>query len=258
MHWAHIYPESELYNYEYFSQDDVCRLCWNKNANTDIYLKISEYTAEMCLSDIIKDCLQIDVTNDHLNKICNDCLSEIKRFHYYKLFCQETNAKLKIVFEKHSLTSRESSHTSVKIKIEDIEENYDNEGIDTYLDDTLVFGETEAMKQRKPTSKCRVCSKKFGYKVSLEEHISSAHVRSESHPCEHCGATYTRLRGLRRHLVAKHGKQAKNKPVEQNLLVHVTQTDGDKIDILKEVEYELKDGDNVLLLKHQDGDVYMV
>lgn len=477
MHWTHIYPENELYNYEYFSQDDVCRLCWNKNANTDIFLKISEYTTEMCLSDIIKDCLSIEVDNNHLNKICNDCLCEIKRFHYYKLFCQETDAKLKIVLEKHSLTT---SDTSVEIKIEDIEENYENNTIDTYLEDDLVFEQPETIKQRQPTTKvrkkylhkrsptycniccvdlntqeglsthnaelhgieangtlfkcfgcekrfksrksrishevnfckglkdgykcnlcdrylpkrcmyefhmrdhrhntltelpehifkcgkclklfktkelltlhmlehgkeknfvcdtcgrvftrqdylykhklthtgvkshqcphcefkatqrssltvhirkhtgerpyscdmcslrcisssnlrahrrrhlgvkkyeCRICSKKFGYKVSLEEHISSAHVRSESHPCEHCGATYTRLRGLRRHLVAKHGKQAKNKPVEQNLLVQVTQTDGGKIDILKDVEYELKDGDNVLLLKHQDGDVYMV
>lgn len=66
------------------------------------------------------------------------------------------------------------------------------------------------------------------------------------------------MRGLRRHLAAKHGKQAKSKNVEQNLLVQVTETDGGKIDILKEVEYELKDGENVLLLKHQDGDVYMV
>ncbi|XP_022819143.1 zinc finger protein 841-like [Spodoptera litura] len=479
MHWAHIYPDSELYNYEYFSQDDVCRLCWNKNANTDVFLKISEYTIEMCLSDIIKDCLHVEVDNGHLNKICNDCLSEIKRFHYYKLFCQETNAKLKIVLENHSLTT---SEPTVEIKIEDIE---DNDVIETYLDDNLVFEEPETIKQRQSTSKvrkkylhkrsptycniccidldtqeglsthnaelhgiedngtlfkcfgcekrfksrksrishevnfckglkdgykctlcdrylpkrcmyefhmrdhrhntltelpehifkcgkclklfktkellklhmlehgkeknfvcdvsiflistfflnvtphlhcllyrgcvykhnisytlsiqtqnnnlfiyyfrkhtgerpyscdmcslrcisssnlrahrrrhlgvkkyeCRICSKKFGYKVSLEEHISSAHVRSESHPCEHCGATYTRLRGLRRHLVSKHGKQAKTKPVEQNLLVQVTQTDGGKIDILKEVEYELKDGDNVLLLKHQDGDVYMV
>ncbi|PZC71494.1 hypothetical protein B5X24_HaOG213223 [Helicoverpa armigera] len=58
----------------------------------------------------------------------------------------------------------------------------------------------------------------------------------------------------RRHLGVKK-YEAKNKNVEQNLLVQVTETDGA---ILKEVAYELKDGENVLLLKHQDGDVYMV
>ncbi|CAB3222487.1 unnamed protein product [Arctia plantaginis] len=75
---------------------------------------------------------------------------------------------------------------------------------------------------------CSICNKKFGYKISLEEHISSAHVRSETHPCEHCGATYTRLRGLRRHLAAKHGKQSKRKTVEQNILVQVTDEDANQ------------------------------
>ncbi|KAL4714832.1 hypothetical protein ACJJTC_002691 [Scirpophaga incertulas] len=53
---------------------------------------------------------------------------------------------------------------------------------------------------------CAVCNKKFGYKISLEEHIATVHERSRSFACEHCGAIYTRQRGLRRHLAAKHRK----------------------------------------------------
>ncbi|CAH2062351.1 unnamed protein product, partial [Iphiclides podalirius] len=53
---------------------------------------------------------------------------------------------------------------------------------------------------------CTICSKKFGYKVSLEEHVASAHERSQTHACQQCGAVYTRVRGLRRHQLAKHAK----------------------------------------------------
>lgn len=477
MHWCQISTDSDQYNYEYFSNEDVCRLCWNKNADNDIVLKYAENSTEICLLDIIKDCLQIELEDTHLNKVCVDCLNEIKRFYLYKTFCQETDAKLRIILQKGFEDTKIKELSSDLIKSEDIDEVYDKiDDIDPYFDDTLEYVEDTEKKlksiskvrkkylsKRSPTYcniccldlesidslsqhnaelhgienngtlfkcfgcekrfksrktrishevnfckglkdgykcticdrflpkrctyefhmrdhrhntltelpehifkcskcvklfktkellklhmvehgkeknfvcdicgrvftrqdylhkhklthsgvkshqcphcefratqrssltvhirkhtgerpyscdmcpqrcisssnlrahrrrhlgvkkyECPICSKKFGYKISLEEHISSTHVRSESHPCEHCGATYTRVRGLRRHLAAKHGKQAKSKNVEQNLLVQVTETDGA---ILKEVAYELKDGENVLLLKHQDGDVYMV
>ncbi|XP_012546073.3 zinc finger protein OZF [Bombyx mori] len=54
---------------------------------------------------------------------------------------------------------------------------------------------------------CPICNKKFGYKTSLEEHVSSNHGRTEQHTCDHCSATYSRKRGLQRHLAAKHAKQ---------------------------------------------------
>lgn len=39
--------------------------------------------------------------------------------------------------------------------------------------------------------------------------MSSVHAQSETHACAQCGATYSRFRGLRRHLLAKHGKKVK-------------------------------------------------
>ncbi|GBP38222.1 PR domain zinc finger protein 15 [Eumeta japonica] len=52
---------------------------------------------------------------------------------------------------------------------------------------------------------CSVCSKKFGYKLSLEEHIASTHESLKSHTCATCGTAYSRIRGLKRHMRAKHG-----------------------------------------------------
>ncbi|CAG9134455.1 unnamed protein product [Plutella xylostella] len=51
---------------------------------------------------------------------------------------------------------------------------------------------------------CTICNKKFGYKASLDEHFASTHDRSSTHACQLCGATYSRVRGLKRHLAAKH------------------------------------------------------
>ncbi|XP_061385057.1 zinc finger protein 239-like isoform X2 [Danaus plexippus] len=50
---------------------------------------------------------------------------------------------------------------------------------------------------------CTICNKKFGYKISLKEHMST-HAPS-SYSCDQCSSTYSRLRGLRRHVLTKHG-----------------------------------------------------
>ncbi|KAG6463962.1 hypothetical protein O3G_MSEX014189 [Manduca sexta] len=104
---------------------------------------------------------------------------------------------------------------------------------------------------------CSICNKKFGYKVSLEEHIASFHERIELHPCEHCGATYSRIRGLRRHLATKHGKR--NKQEEEKItevVVENVHNDQEKEPIIKNLRYELKEGD-LLMIKNPDCEIFM-
>ncbi|CAG5037099.1 unnamed protein product [Parnassius apollo] len=119
---------------------------------------------------------------------------------------------------------------------------------------------------------CTICSKKFGYKISLDEHVASTHERSQSHPCQHCGAVYTRIRGLRRHLLAKHGKGkddeviskielSKNGDDTTNLHLKVfaenhPSAEGVKVDsILKDA---VKDMEPDFALKTQEDGVYIV
>ncbi|KAJ0169882.1 hypothetical protein K1T71_014488 [Dendrolimus kikuchii] len=121
---------------------------------------------------------------------------------------------------------------------------------------------------------CKICKKKFGYKLSLDEHISSTHEQSQSYTCDICGASYTRIRGLRRHQLTKHGKEGKMGNVANNVKVDkvdelpkITEADDDgkteKEVIIVNTQMkneqigviELKD---VLLVKNQDGDVYLV
>lgn len=89
---------------------------------------------------------------------------------------------------------------------------------------------------------CKLCDKKFGYKISLQEHISSIHERSEVHSCDECGATYSRFRGLRRHLAAKHGNQLRKSK---------------ELPIQNQPNTDEKEAENVLMIKNTDGSVFL-
>ncbi|XP_075989492.1 uncharacterized protein LOC142985290 [Anticarsia gemmatalis] len=476
MHWQEVVIDDDVYTYDYFLQDDVCRLCWNRNAVTDLFQEFIENDEETLVADVIKDFLDIDLSNMNPSKLCESCCNEIKRFYSYKKFCRESDEKLREILSKGPYELKIKELDLISVKDEVIDEDFDKS--DDFLDETTAYepeiekaiithskfrkkysqrrsstscdiccidlkskevlsahnselhgienGGTQfkcygcekrfkskkrrlshevnfckglkdgykcnfcdrylpkrciyerhlrdhrhntltelpehlfkcskcekrfktnellnahvlsehskekkyvcdvcgrifsrqdylykhkfthtgvkrhqcphcdfkatqrsslTMHIRKHTGErpytcdicpqrcisssnlrahrrrhlgvkkfeCAICNKKFGYKISLEEHISSTHVRSETHPCQHCNATYARVRGLKRHLASKHGVQVKNK-TDENILVQVTE-DCNKMNEIKNVEYELKDTDNVLLLKHQDGDVYMV
>lgn len=442
MYWDNIVIESDIYAYEYFLQKDICRLCWSKNANIEIFEENFENNSQKHIIDIIKDCLQIELLNVDPKKLCESCSNEVNRFYSFKRFCNETDNKLKEILLKglEELQNKRIDVNTVKDEVVDVDFNFD--GLGPFIEDTadcsddcnvntlishakfrqkyshkrtptycnlcclelgtkeklslhnsefhgcendgtvfkcfgcekrfrnkklrtshehnfckqlrdgykcnicdrylpkrcmyeyhmrdhlhntltelpeLIFkcrkcvstfkskellkdhmSEHEKSKNficdicgriftrqdylhkhklthtgvkpyecshcdfktvqrssltthiRKHTGdrpyscdmcpqkcisssnlrahrrrhlgvkkyECAICNKKFGYKISLEEHISSAHVRSESHPCEHCGATYTRVRGLKRHLAAKHGKE-NSKTITQNVLIQV-------------------------------------
>ncbi|XP_013184279.2 gastrula zinc finger protein XlCGF46.1 [Amyelois transitella] len=92
---------------------------------------------------------------------------------------------------------------------------------------------------------CNICNKKFGYKISLEEHVASAHERSQSFACEHCSATYTRRRGLKRHLAAKHGKHVKESDITATDNQDKTKKDELKSLEVKQSDFVISDSFNV-------------
>ncbi|CAH2987595.1 unnamed protein product [Chilo suppressalis] len=125
---------------------------------------------------------------------------------------------------------------------------------------------------------CTICSKRFGYKISLEEHVESVHERSQTYPCDVCGAIYTRARGLRRHLLAKHGKQKVDKPQPKDGSSACEESCGDqprdgvsakyddvylkivdnivddkKVTVRESEVYEIKNGGEFVLLNSESG-----
>lgn len=194
MFWCQISTDSELYNYEYFSQEDVCRLCWSRNADTELLHKLSENSTETCVADIIKDCLHIEVDDIHLNKVCENCYNEVKRCYFYKTFCQETDGKLRNILQKAFEESKIKDLTSDVIKSEDIDEVY--EEINTYFDDNIDF-EVPEEKKIKTNSKLR---KKYLHKRSptycniccldLETIESLSHHNAELHGIENNGTLF--------------------------------------------------------------------
>ena len=196
MHWCQISTDSELYNYEYFFHKDICRLCWSKHADTELLLKLSENTTEICIADLIKDCLQIELDDVHLNKVCVDCFNEIKRFYFYKTFCQSTDRKLREILQKGFEEAKMKHLKAEEIKNENTDEVYDE--MEAFLDDAFVdFEEKETQKKLKTNSKVR---KKYLHKRSptycniccldLETIENLSHHNADSHGIENNGTLF--------------------------------------------------------------------
>ena len=58
---------------------------------------------------------------------------------------------------------------------------------------------------------CHFCHKSFGYKKTLDGHISVMHENSGAFPCEICGKKFAVKSGLQQHLTTVHLKEEKYK-----------------------------------------------
>lgn len=100
--------DNDFYTYEYFLQDDVCRFCWNRNADQEISSKTEEIDVEKkhVLYYKIQECLNIDLCEEkwpnYPKNACMACCTKIEDFHNFKQFCQETNRKLYEIFKNHN------------------------------------------------------------------------------------------------------------------------------------------------------------
>lgn len=124
---------SNIYSYDYFQQDDVCRLCWNRNAFKKIMEISSDNDYNVIKTDIVEkiiDCLDIDLSHhNHPNKACDECFNQINKFHYFKKFCQETDKKLRKILNEGTKTVPSIDIIKLEydeVKIESIDDSFDN------------------------------------------------------------------------------------------------------------------------------------
>lgn len=100
--------DDDLYTYEYFLQGDVCRFCWNRNADQEICTKSKGIDVENnhMLYYKIQECVNIDLREEkwpnYPKTACVDCCTKIENFHNFKHFCQETDRKLYEIFKNHN------------------------------------------------------------------------------------------------------------------------------------------------------------
>ncbi|XP_061725897.1 zinc finger protein ZFP2-like isoform X2 [Cydia pomonella] len=214
--------DGDIYNHEYFLLEDVCRLCWKRNATQEISCKSVDNDTEYSipLLDQIRDCLDIILTHEcRPKKSCGRVFTRQDYLHKHKLTHTGTKQH---VCPHCGFRSTQRSSLIVHIRKHTGERPY---SCDMCPQRCISSSNLRAHRRRHFGLKkfhCTICDKKFGYKVSLEEHIESSHHRSQTHPCPHCGAHYSRKRGLKRHLTAKH---CENEPSEE----------GEKVDSLLEV-----------------------
>lgn len=195
--------DDDLYTYEYFLQEDICRFCWNRNADQEISSKTKEKDLEKkhALFYKIQECLNINLCEEiwpnYPNKACVDCCTKIVNFNNFKLFCQQTERKLCEIFKNHNNnTTAEVEVPTASVKIENIDEfpNLDltkTDSFDSFLDSLQNsdqdYKSQEEYKPNKKTLKsskykhkrtstyCNICHTDLKTKENFQIHNSQSH-----------------------------------------------------------------------------------
>lgn len=188
---------SDLYNYEYFLQNDVCRLCWSKNADRQISPKFSTNSDDINtgITYKIQECLGLDMDLENCPKnACNNCFIKVENFYDFKTFCRETDRKLREIIGNQISIEIEATPCDVKLEKIDDFPNFDifeskTESLDGFLDCLQSDSETEMKNQktkkvkvrnkkyqtkRSPTY-CNICRKDFESTEMFTQHNSEAH-----------------------------------------------------------------------------------
>ncbi|XP_052745684.1 zinc finger protein OZF [Bicyclus anynana] len=166
--------DSDMYNFEYFQQVNVCRLCWKTDPLSQLIEISTENTLKNDIVDKIIDCLEINLKPSSLPKnICSDCFDRIDKYYSFKKFCQKSDKKLREIL---------SNHENSTIKKEDVvgDETFDCfeslKGSDSEND--LKIEELRKYNKRKPKrtpSYCNICRLDFENAEKFEIHNSKCH-----------------------------------------------------------------------------------
>lgn len=146
---------SKDYNIEYFMQEDVCRLCWKRNAVQKLSANGNENDCESknSLLDQILHCLDINLAHDCLpNRVCNACCDELKRFYVFKNFCQETDKRLKEILQSNSTEINKDFKESeflIKTEKHDVPPHIDDDNLDELLETLHHSDSSENEKKQK-------------------------------------------------------------------------------------------------------------
>nr|XP_053623371.1 zinc finger protein 665-like isoform X1 [Plodia interpunctella] len=214
---------SDIYSYEYFLQDDVCRLCWCKKPETEIIswkMKTQSHN-KFTLFDKIQDCLDLDLTQMLFpQQACKSCCDNVEKFLKFRTDCKERERKLNEILKQ--------KNENVKIEKEEIL-NLELIKTDFVVNDAIFFDglhsdisdvdktgkrcddETRKSKKCKYKHKntatfCRSCKIDCKSKESLSKHNDEWHGIEEGsegklYKCFGCGKKHTSIKARRSHEV---------------------------------------------------------
>ncbi|XP_050676616.1 zinc finger protein 714-like isoform X2 [Leptidea sinapis] len=184
----------EEYTYEYFTQEDVCRFCWNKNAITELFnqeCSIESLELKDTLINKVKECLNIDITLVYTpSKACDQCCDKIESFYYFKRFCQETDKKLQdIINHRHKVQLEDNFIKNevdfdVNIGIKDSDEENDSEKNE-------LESKSSRYKPKRTPTYCNICCEDFKNLETLDKHKSESHgIEKGLFKCFGCDKTF--------------------------------------------------------------------
>uniref|UniRef100_A0A1E1WJY7 Protein krueppel n=1 Tax=Pectinophora gossypiella TaxID=13191 RepID=A0A1E1WJY7_PECGO len=194
---------SDLYTKDYFLQENICRFCWSKNANRDLFTNICEMDSEVNNPLIYKvqSCLDInldlEITTNYPKKVCEICFCKIESCFEFKRFCEDSDRKLREIFEKDDLNpSTHLTESANNLKLEKLDDFPEldlskSDTLDSFLDSlqpasptleespenigTTKKTKTSRYKPKRGSTYCNICCLDLKSRETLIQHNSESH-----------------------------------------------------------------------------------
>lgn len=102
MSWKTVTPNSDMYTYEYFLTEYVCRICWCQNGVKEITSDVPEdVETNLTIPEKLLEYIGVDLTvNPRPTKICPSCWKEVENISEFRSFCLTTQRKLYDILQK--------------------------------------------------------------------------------------------------------------------------------------------------------------
>lgn len=217
MSWRTVELSNDLYTYEYFLAENVCRLCWCQNGLKEITSRPSEdVETNVTIAEMIHECIGIDLSiNPRPTKICFSCLNEVENFCDFRSFCFATQSKLYDKLQIGSQEQVEPDQTNDESKLHDythdsngfsdleysainnLFEDLNNESVTV---ETLPVLKRKKRKKIKPETYCAQCKTDLGSQDMLTQHNADIHAIEKSlFKCFGCDRVFKNRKGCLRH-----------------------------------------------------------
>ncbi|XP_047518294.1 zinc finger protein OZF-like isoform X1 [Pieris napi] len=185
----HLELQFNLNSSEYFMQEDFCQLCLFKIGTGALQIT-------QCITEKIKECLDLDFTEEFPNRICKVCEIKIKQFYDFKQTCQDSYRKFRdflankpIKIESHQDDDSDNTHFEEELSsepeikpivIETMPIAIETEPIvnDTKLNVKDTKQVKKRIRKKRSDSWCYVCLIDFKTSEYLNKHREEHHENS--------------------------------------------------------------------------------
>ncbi|KOB79340.1 Uncharacterized protein OBRU01_00548, partial [Operophtera brumata] len=98
MSWKTVTLNSDIYTYEYFLTEYVCRICWCQEITSDTP---EDVETDVTIAEKLFECIGVELTiHPRPAKICLSCRNEVENINEFRSFCLTTQRKLYDILQR--------------------------------------------------------------------------------------------------------------------------------------------------------------